>query len=122
MTDEEWIKKLNGYFIGACRKWLRWSPIYREALKKATVKRDKHGEWYKCNACSSEVRRSEKHVDHILPVVPTNKSFDYFDWNTYRDRMGLRTPVPLQILCRVCHKKKTKKENEERRRWKKKAA
>ena len=120
MTDEEWEKRVHRYFIAFTRKTFKWSPAYRDVLKAALVKKDKSGEWYRCASCNKIVKRCNKHVDHISPVVPTNERFDG-DWNRYRDRMGIgKVRVELQVLCVTCHKTKTAEESKERKKWKNK--
>lgn len=107
MTNEIWDKKLKGYFIGFMRKVFRWSPQYREARKAAAV-----GSKYRCAKCRDLYERSETHVDHREPVVRLS-GWDG-SWDTYRDRL-FTSPENLQILCVSCHKEKSKKELQERR-------
>ena len=52
-------------------------------------------------------------ADHIHPVVDVKKGF--VDWNTYIKRMF---EGDLQPLCAICHKLKSKKEGEARRKYK----
>lgn len=55
-------------------------------------------------------------IDHIDPVIPL-KAFKRppWDWDEYILRMFC-DDTGFQILCKICHDKKTKQENEERRR------
>lgn len=112
-TQEEWKKRLNGYFIAFCRKIFRWSPAYRDALKMAFIRKDEGGEWYKCRLCGEVLRRKDKQMDHIQPVVKVGTRWSG-DWNEYRDRLFVESES-LQVLCKKCHQEKSKKENKIRR-------
>lgn len=115
---KDWSKTLDGYFISFCRKCFRWSPAYRETLKKAFVEKREGVEYYRCESCKQVVERQEKQVDHIDPVVPIGKQWDR-DWNEYRNRCFVASDR-LQVLCKSCHKLKTSKENIVRRKtWSK---
>lgn len=116
MTNAEWTKKLDYYFIAAARKWFRWSPAYREVLARAFVRRSEGVEYFKCENCHSEIPRPKKQVDHRIPVVDRG-GWDG-SWDTYRDRIFV-TADKLDLLCKSCHSAKTKKENAERRKTKK---
>lgn len=119
MTREEWTKRVNGYFIASCRKWIRWSPAYRAVLKRTLVKKDSKGEWYKCEKCGELVLRKFKQVDHINSII--NRRGWNGSWDVYRERIINDTESDLQLLCkRPCHYEKTQKENAERRKAKKK--
>lgn len=112
--DDNFKKKLNGYFIAFCRRTFAWSPAYRIATKKAEVKEGKILKW-RCAKCGVLVGKGEKHRDHIRPVVDPATGWNG-SWDTYRDRMGYDEPDNLQILCLKCHKEKTNGENKLRKR------
>lgn len=69
------------------------------ALKKARVERGK----YKCACCGKIFRRKEIEVDHVV-AVGRFVSFDIYVERLFVDSSG------LQILCRACHRNKTKKD------------
>ncbi|PIN75980.1 hypothetical protein COV18_00980 [Candidatus Woesearchaeota archaeon CG10_big_fil_rev_8_21_14_0_10_37_12] len=58
-------------------------------IRKAILKRDK----YKCSICLKRSKRSNLDVDHIIPV---RKGIDPFNKKN------------LRLLCKDCHKAKTK--------------
>jgi|SRR6185436_5182081 len=115
---KDWRKKLDGYFIAFCRKVFRWSTAYRSAVQSAEEK-TANGLRYRCKACGNLVERSEKQVDHIIPVVEPGKKWSG-SWDDYRDRLFVSTEK-LQVLCRGCHKSKTAEENKRRKLCKKNA-
>lgn len=112
------------YLISAARKIWRWSKIRRDAIEAATVSKD----WVECAECEKWLRknplkkkqRKDYAVDHIEPVVPPG-SFSpqlpvitgTMTWDEWLTRL---TEGALQVLCHPCHKKKTKAENDERKR------
>jgi len=75
----------------------------------------------RCNICKQCFPMKETQVDHVLPVVPVSGWSKIesgplkgkFDFNPiiYNLLEGV-----LQILCKICHKAKSKLENAERHR------
>jgi len=62
-------------------------------IRKAILKRDN----YRCSICKKRKRKAELDVDHIIPV---RCGIDPFDKNN------------LRLLCKECHKAKTKLDRE----------
>lgn len=91
------------YLFAAARRIFGWSPEKRKAFVKVS-----HGDMmFRCEKCTVAYDKKELHVDHKLPVMPL-QGFD--NWDAYFNR--LFCPVNgLQILCKQCHKIKTKSEN-----------
>lgn len=56
-------------------------------------------------------RKNNRFVDHIDPVVPIE---GFNSWDDYIARMFVEEEG-LQVLCKECHDKKTKDENERRK-------
>jgi hypothetical protein len=108
----EWSKTLDGYFISFARKTFRWSPAYREALKRAYVEKRDGVEYYRCEVGKEIVARADKQVDHIEPVIPVGSPWNR-SWDFYRERCFVDASK-LQVLCKKCHKEKTGKENKGR--------
>jgi len=84
----------------------KWPPIHA-ARKKAWVRRGV----YKCNGCKKNVRATKDgknniFVDHIEPVVPKE---GWSDWDSYIERLFCEEDN-LQVLCKTCHDRKSKKE------------
>lgn len=99
---------LEKFVMNALRRAsLKWPP--RTAVKvKARVQYGK----YKCAECEGLFGPREIAVDHKNPVILPEQGF--IDWNTYIPRMF--APVEqLQVLCKGCHKVKTRAENVRRR-------
>lgn len=88
----EYVKK------GLRRMWGR-SKQRQRALENARVRRG----WYICACCGREFRRKDIEVDHKIAMGR------FKDFDTYIERLFCETGG-LQILCRQCHKVKTKKD------------
>lgn len=85
------------------RGWKR-APMPLLVEYKAQVGRGK----YQCAKCPSIVKRKQYDIDHIEPVQPVDQP--QIDVNTFVER--LYCPAEnLQLLCKPCHKEKTKAEN-----------
>jgi 5-methylcytosine-specific restriction endonuclease McrA len=74
--------------------------------------------WVKCALCGLAEAKSYAVVDHILPVVPLDKSFEDMTLDETVDRMWCE-PANLQVLDQVCHLKKSKDEAIIRKKYKK---
>lgn len=106
---------------GAIRRIFRLSPWMKMTLEKARIERPrilKDGSissrpdvYYKCAMCGGEFKRDEVQVDHIDPVIPYGKTIQDMSYDEIVDRIFCRLDN-LQVLCKECHKKKTKKEKE----------
>lgn len=102
----------TGFVIAMLRRATYMWPAFTEALGRARVSRGV----YRCAHCTDHFGRKEIHKDHIKPVVPLT---GWDDWNGFINRLFC-TADDLQILCKACHKKKTKAEGEVRKRYRKK--
>lgn len=88
--------------------WLRYWPARRQALEDAKVKyigdnKKRRYSWV-CNKCGLGFASDEVQVDHITPCGSLLSPEDEQDF-IYRLLFG-----KLQVLCKPCHKAKTKKE------------
>jgi 5-methylcytosine-specific restriction endonuclease McrA len=110
---KEW--RLERYLIPALRRIWRYYPIRRSVKSSCILPNG----MIACNMCKLQFREENIQVDHIIPVgsLPKLES-GKIDWNTYIERL-LCVPENLQCLCESCHKDKTQRENQERKRAKK---
>lgn len=95
---------------------VRWPPRYT-VLKDAFVGQrinpasGRLAKFYKCNSCRGEFTSTNIEVNHISPVIPLT-GFD--SWDQVIDRMFCEKDG-LEAVCKPCHKKITKLENEQRK-------
>lgn len=85
----------------------KW-PAKEEAKKEAKVS---YGT-YMCATCKGLFKRKDTQIDHIEPVISTKEGF--IDWNTFICRLFAEKSA-YQVLCKKCHKEKSKGENAKRR-------
>lgn len=103
----------HGFIVAVLRAGTRrWPPKY-EALHEAKTEKKKNektgriAQHYVCALCDCEFTSKDIEVDHIDPVVDPAKGFK--DWNTYIKRLFCEKSN-LQVVCKPCHKVKTKSE------------
>jgi 5-methylcytosine-specific restriction endonuclease McrA len=88
----------------------RWPPKYETLNKAKTEKRtnpktNRLAQHYLCASCGEEFTAKDVEVDHITPIG-VDKSWDEFIHGLYCEEEN------LQVLCKPCHKKKTKEEKQ----------
>ena len=98
-------------------RWLRqaykWSGIQTLARGTARIKRG----IYECQYCGDEVGPKEIEIDHLNPCVAIDENKENgYDYNGIIERM-FDTENSF-VTCKPCHRKKTGRENAERKRKK----
>lgn len=104
--------RYNSFITSTLRSGMRRWPPKWQCLKDAYVGKEvgptgRTGSRYKCAKCGGHFPSSAVQVDHIVPVVATNSGFT--SWDDYIDRLFCEK-TNLQVLCKPCHKVKTKEE------------
>ena len=89
----------------------RWPPKYEALAAAKTEKKINHkskrlAQHYQCALCKEEFTQKDVQVDHKKPVVPKT---GFTTWDTYIKRLFCDVKN-LQVLCKPCHKIKTKEE------------
>lgn len=106
--------RIHGFIVNTLRYGSRKWPAKFETLEEAKTERKinpksgKLAQFYLCNRCKEEYTNKDVEVDHIDPVVDPKVGF--VDWNTYIQRL-FSPRENYQVLCKTCHKAKTKEEN-----------
>lgn len=101
--------RFRGFITSALRSAMRrWPPKY-EAIKAAYVgtrinpKTKRMAQRFCCAACGKACLRNNVQVDHTLPIGTCAT------WDEFIERLFCEQDN-LQVLCKKCHKKKTKEE------------
>jgi len=104
MVNKMWQK-----LAGRCRTyWRYYDPQRRKCIKLAS---SKDGKTRLCAHCEKFKQPYDCQVDHIVPIGKGPKTLIEF----VRWLKKLCCPVKnLQVLCKPCHKKKTKKERKKK--------
>lgn len=112
--------KFQSFIKSTLRKGTtRWPPKY-EVLnaakrgKQINASTGRIAEHYQCACCGELYGAKCVVVDHISPVVPVT---GFVSWDDVITRMFCDVEG-LQVLCKECHKIKTKEENAQRKLYK----
>lgn len=119
MTREEWhlIKgKVNSVFS---RSKLRKETLDKQAVGHSDPDRPRVKNWCWCAICGELDAKSYFEVDHILPKVGINETFDDIkSLDEYIDRVWCN-PSNLQAICIACHNRKSSLEKKQRSAYRK---
>lgn len=114
----EWTQaRFNSFVKSALRSASqRWPPRYKVLASacigtKTNPASGRQAKFYTCNSCNDEFVAKNVEVNHIIPVVPTTgfTSWDEVIARLYCEQDG------LEVVCKPCHKKITKEENDARK-------
>lgn len=113
-NNERWTEgRYKGFITSTLRSgFRRWGPKY-DVLKNAATgrklnkKSGRLANHYRCAQCEKDFPQSGVQVDHIEPIGSCKS------WDEFIERLFCEADN-LQVLCKACHKKKTKKENKKR--------
>lgn len=107
--------RYRAFVVGALRSATRRYPPRNAALQKAYVDKriskrsGRLAKHYKCAKCRKLFTSTDVQIDHIEPVVDPKQGF--VSWDVYVERMYCEEDN-FQVLCKPCHKIKTKEERE----------
>lgn len=114
----DWTEgRLKGFITSVLRSGARrWPPKFESLTdacigQKVNIKTGRVAKHYICNACGQEFTSKDIEVDHITPVVDPVVGF--VDWNTFITRLYC-PKENLQVICKPCHKIKTKEERKKK--------
>lgn len=103
------------FILARARQVWGWSPARKEALKKALVAPNR----WRCAKCGTLCDSKDREVDHQYPVV--DPQIGWVNWDSYFSRLLDVDASRLDVVCKACHKEKTRAENQKRRRPKAKS-
>lgn len=109
--------RYRAFVVGALRSATRRYPPRNAALKNAFVeqriskKSNRLAKHYRCAICRNLFTSTDIQIDHIEPVVDPKVGF--VSWDVYISRMYCEVDN-FQVLCKPCHKVKTKEERQQK--------
>lgn len=113
--------RLRSMIIRSVRQWFVTTDKYKRVKNKSRVESPRYRKdgslskvkdvSYKCDSCLGLFKHVE--VDHIKTVVAMFDSTSTMTLSQYIKRVDC-IESNLQVLCKECHKEKTKKENKNR--------
>lgn len=106
---------------GNLRRAFARSELHKAVLNEAVVQwsdpaRPRVKTWCQCNVCKRPEARSYCVVDHVLPVIPVDSSFEALGADATIERLWC-DKANLQCICPECHDIKTKAEKAERKKF-----
>lgn len=107
MTEAEYFSMILSALRGTTRFW---KPCLKklEASKRKNESSNKRLKYeYLCESCSSWYPRKLVQIDHIIPCGGINGYDKIVPW-----LLKAHVEEGFQILCRECHKSKTKEERQ----------
>lgn len=115
--------KERGLLKGAIRRIFSRSELRRKIVDSIRVEhydtnRPRVKKWSKCPKCSKNTPTYLIEVDHIIPIIPIDRSFLEMSLDEVVDRIWCE-PTNLQAICKPCHNEKTKQERDARKKSKK---
>ena len=101
-TEGRWNSFVTSTLRAGSRKYPPKFETLNEAKteKRINPKSGRLAQHYLCASCGDEYVAKEVQVDHIVPIG-TEKTWDEFVEGLFCEKDN------LQVLCLVCHKKKT---------------
>lgn len=122
MYFSEIDKNITRYITQGIRKAFKLSDKHKSIQLAARVEKPKYNKdgklskkpsvYYRCNECKGLAKSTNINVDHIEPVIPLNKKLNEMTINEYTSRV---LNLACQLLCKPCHKSKSKIENSQRK-------
>ena len=107
-TEAQYFSYIRG---GLRRLSTRYPVKYAVRLaNRRTVKGKRHKFEYQCAECNKWKKDKDVDVDHIIPAGSLRK---YDDLPGFVERLFCEADG-MQILCKICHKKKTELERSKR--------
>jgi Zn finger protein HypA/HybF involved in hydrogenase expression len=92
------------------RSFRFWYP--GQLAKQAALIPNSKPKMYKCAMCKKAFREKEIQIDHKVPCG-TLKSYE--DIPVFLKRLTPEDPKAFQVLCKECHRKKTKSHDSRKR-------
>lgn len=116
-NGNQWTEGRYRSFVTSCIRsgMRRWPPKY-EVLKEAFTgqKVNKNSgrlaKHYRCARCKGDFTQTGIQVDHKSPVVDPKVGF--VSWDVFIERLFCEASN-LQVLCKPCHKEKSREEKAE---------
>jgi 5-methylcytosine-specific restriction endonuclease McrA len=113
-NNGRWTEARYRSFITSCLRggFRRWPPkfdVLRAALvgRKINPKSGREANHYRCAECDGQFVQTNVQVDHKVPIG------SWSDWNVAIEALFCEADN-LQVLCKPCHKAKTKQEKEKK--------
>lgn len=118
-TNPNLSKKERNLIKGAIRRVFSRSEMRRRLIDATVIpghynsSRPRVKRWSLCKECKKIVPTYLINIDHIVPIVPLDGSFETMSLDTLVDRIWCEESN-LKAICEDCHDVKTKAEMSQR--------
>lgn len=119
MNNSRITPKERNLIKGAIRRVFARSELRQQVVKESDFKehsdpsRKRVKNWCLCPICEKPTPRSYMQVDHIIPLIPIDKSLEDMSWDDIVNRLWC-DKKNLMPICKECHLLKTKEEKKAR--------
>jgi len=105
-TEARYRSFITSALRGAFRRWAVKFDVLKASFTSVKTNRQtgRKAQHYRCSKCAKDFPQKQVQVDHIVPIG-RDLSWDEFIEKLFCERDN------LQVLCKTCHKEKTKSEN-----------
>lgn len=105
LTEAEYFGKIRSALRRAFRWWKPMVDVLEKASRAYKGSNKLQKKEYQCKSCLEWFKRREVQIDHIEECGSLRT---YEDLVPFLKRLTREEPEAYQVLCRDCHKKKTK--------------
>ena len=106
LTESEYFAKVRSALRNAFRWWKPMMAVLEDASRIYQGPNKRQKKEYQCNHCQSWFKRTAVEIDHIEECGSLR---NYDDIVPFLERLTKESKSDYQILCKPCHKEKTKK-------------
>lgn len=111
-TESQYFGAIRSALRGKFRWWVPMTKVLNKARRKY-VGRNKRIKWeYQCAECKEWNIRDKVHMEH---KIPCGSLTSYDDIVPFVQRLTTENEDDFQVLCKVCHQKKSTAERKERK-------
>ena len=107
LTEAEYFSKIRSALRRAFRWWKPMISVLESAARPYKGPNKLQKKEFLCASCSSWFKRKEVQIDHIEPC---GRLMSYDDVVPFIKRLTAENQSAYQVLCKLCHSKKTDEE------------
>lgn len=105
-TEAEFFQRVRSALRRAFRFWIPMQQALKKASRPSQSENKRLKTEYQCKQCKGWFKRTDVEIDHIEECGTLMK---YEDITPFLQRLTVEDVSAFQILCKPCHKEKTKK-------------
>lgn len=107
LTEAQYFAKILSALRGTTRYWVPAMQALKEASRPSQSSNKRLKTEYQCKSCLNWYPRKSVQIDHVMPCGGINGYDKIIPWLL---KAHIEDSQGFQVLCRDCHKIKTKAE------------